>query len=73
MDDHLVQEPTNQSDGVLLSPYDLYSNEVPRVSSILHMEPFMKITVKNASLQLNIDNQEQQRRKPYSELVFRYA
>lgn len=42
----LIQEPTNQSDGVLLTPYDLYSNEVPKVTSILQNEPFMKITVK---------------------------
>jgi hypothetical protein len=29
----------------LLTPYDLYSNEVPRVTSIHSNEPFMKISV----------------------------
>ena len=45
--DPLIQEPTSlqSGDGILLTPYDLYSNDIPKVTSILPNEEVLKITV----------------------------
>ena len=53
---YLIQEPTNLSEGMLLTPYDLYSKEVPKVQGLLPQEPHLKITVSGSSyLTLYID------------------